>query len=289
MAVHISNDVLKRRGLFYSLRSRPLQTIYFRMKRVILERIRVYRRKRIINKLESFTVSPPATITLGENLELKNLDKFREQFKSEKYTFIKDFFCPDTYNKICDSFPHEVFFNYPKNGIKFYSWSDESRWIRGRNNNTYKASNSKKFFELYPTFKNLYDFLDSSEMSEKVKMITNSSEAELYSIAITRSQEGSFLSPHLDTIGENRKAGEKAMCNFIYFINAGGSSPEHCGGTGLYHDNEFNNPIFIPTTMRNSALIYDSVEQLYHGYDLMAPGSFRWAMVFQFKLSDAPL
>ncbi len=289
MAVHISNDVLKRRGLFYSLRSRPLQTIYFRMKRAILERIRVYRRRKIINKLKSFTVSPPATITLGENLELKNLGKFREQFNSEKYTFIKDFFCTDTYNKICDSFPHEVFFNYPKDGTKFYSWSDESRWIRGRNNTTYTASNGKQFFELYPTLKNLYDFLDSSEMSEKVKIITNSRDAELSSIAITRAQEGSFLSPHLDTIGENRKAGDKVMCNIIYFLLAGGSSPEHSGGTGLYLDNEFNNPIFIPTTMRNSALIYDGVEQFYHGYDLMAPGSFRWAMVFQFKLSEAPL
>ena len=217
------------------------------------------------------------------------LDKFRKQFKSERYAFIKDFFCPDTYNKICESFPHEVFFNYPQNGVKFYSWSDESRWVRGKNSTTYKASNGKQFFEIYPTFRKLYDFLDSSEMSEKVKIITNSRKAELFSIAITRAQEGSFLSPHLDTIGENRKAGDKVMCNIIYFLLAGGSSPENSGGTGLYLDNEFNNPIFIPTTMRNSALIYDSVEPFYHGYDLMAPGSFRWAIVFQFKLSDASL
>ena len=146
---------------------------------------------------------------------------------------------------------------------------------------------SQQFCEMYPSYQKLYKFLDSKEMAEKVKAITNSSEASLYSIALSRAEEGSFLSPHVDTITtpENLKPGEKVMMNFIYFLLAGGNSPENTGGTGLYLDNEFKNPIFIPSPLRNSALLYDSIEQFYHGFDLMAPGSFRWAIVFQFKIS----
>ena len=136
----------------------------------------------------------------------------------------------------------------------------------------------------------LYDFLDSTEMSEKVKTITNSQKAELYSILLSRAEEGSFLSPHIDSISTaKRKPNEKVMMNFIYFLLSGGNSPKHSGGTGLYYDNEFDNSIFIPPTIKNSALLYDSIEQFNHGFDVMAPGSFRWAITFQFKLSKMNL
>jgi len=284
MAVNISIELLKKRGLFYSLRSRPLKTIFFRIKRFVFEKIRVYRRKKIILKLEPYIVSPPTDIILGKNFEFKNLEIVSEQYASQNYAFIENFFSQDTYNKICDSFPHEVFFNYPRNGSKFYSWSEEFRWIRDDNNTTYDEKNAETFFHLYPTFKKLFNFLNSEDMSEKVKIITNSHEAQLYSIALTRAKEGSFLSPHTDTISTVKKPGEKIMMNFIYFLIGGGSSPVNSGGTSLYHDNEFNKLIFTPPTIKNSALLYDSIEQFHHGFDVMAPGSFRWSIVFQYKL-----
>ena len=285
MAINVSIELLKKRGLFFSLKSRPLQTIFFRITRFVFEKIRVYRRKKVILKLEPYIVSPPTEMILGQNFEFENLKKLREQYLSQNYAFIENFFSQNSYNKICDSFPHEVFFNYPRNGSKFYSWSEESRWVRGDNNTTYDKKNGETFFHLYPTFKKLFNFLDSEHMSEKVKILTNSNEAELYSIALTRAEEGSFLSPHIDTISSKKNPGEKIMMNFIYFLIGGGSSPVNSGGTGLYHDNEFNQSIFTPPTIKNSALIYDSIEQFNHGFDVMAPGAFRWSIVFQFKLS----
>ncbi len=286
MAIKISNSVLSERGLFHSFKSAPIVTITFKIKRTVYEILRSFKRKKILKKLSSFKVSPPDKINLGSNLNSNNISLFANQFKTEKFTFINDFFCPDTFDSLSNSFPHEVFFNYPKNGSKFYSWSDESRWCNSKDKKLMKRP-SREFLEIYPTYQKLYDFLDSEEMSEKVKSITNSSEASLYSIALSRAQEGSFLSPHIDTITtpENLKPGEKVMMNFIYFLLAGGSTPEKSGGTGLYLDNEFKKPIFIPSPLRNSALLYDSIEQFYHGFDLMAPGSFRWAIVFQFKIS----
>ena len=286
MAINISINLLKKRGLFFSFRSRPFQTIFFRLKRIFLEQYRIYKRRKLIRKMEPIEGQISTDIALGVNFEEASLEKYQKEYESNKYTYIENFFSSETHNKLCDSFPNELFFNYPRNGSKFYSWSDESRWIRGDNTSVFSKSNGKEFFQLYPHYRKLYDFLDSKEMSEKVKIITNSKEAELYSISITRAKEGCFLSPHLDTVSKDRKPNEKIMMNFIYFLLAGGGSPENCGGTGLYLDNEFNNPVFIPKTLRNSALLYDSIEQYSHGFDLMVPGSFRWAIVFQFKISS---
>ena len=74
------------------------------------------------------------------------------------------------------------------------------------------------------------------------------------------------------------------MINVIYFLLAGGANPENSGGTGIYKDNKFEKPIFVPNTLLNSALIYNSTQEFYHGFDLMAPGTFRWAITSQYKI-----
>jgi len=286
MAIKISQKLLSKKGLFFSYKKHPLQTVIFKMKGIIYELHRLFYKKRIMRDLQLYKISPPKSISLGANMDSGDIDHFAQEFNDKKYTFIENFFSQDTFNKLCDSFPHEVFFNYPKNGAKHYLWSDDSRLCINSNKELYREP-SLDFLETYPTFKKLYNFLSSDEMSEKVKSITKASEATLYSIALTRAEGGSYLAPHVDSVASQGeiKPGEKVMMNFIYFLLSGGSSPENSGGTGLYLDNEFKTPIYIPSSLRNTALLYDSIEQFYHGFNTMAPGSFRWAIVFQFKIS----
>ena len=54
---------------------------------------------------------------------------------------------------------------------------------------------------------------------------------------------------------------------------------------GRKKDNEFNKPIFIPTTLNNSCLIYDSSENFFHGFKRMKPEGYRKAITFAF-MSD---
>lgn len=286
MAIRVSKKLLIDKGLLFSFRKKPLSAVIFKIKSIFYEFHRLFYKKRILKDLQFYKTAPPKTINLGLNMDSSKIDHFRQEFKDKKYTFIENFFSEDTFNKLCDSFPHEIFFNYPKNGSKYYLWSDDSRLCINSNKELYKEPNLQ-FLETYPTYKKLYDFLSSDNMSEKVKTITKSSEATLYSIAITRAEGGSYLAPHLDTVASQleMKTGDKVMMNFIYFLLSGGSSPENSGGTGLYLDNEFERPIYIPSSLRNTALLYDSIEQFYHGFNTMAPGSFRWAIVFQFKIS----
>ena len=69
------------------------------------------------------------------------------------------------------------------------------------------------------------------------------------------------------------------------FVEGNDNCIEYSGGTGIYKDNEFNKPIFIPTTLNNSCLIYDSSENFFHGFKRMKPEGYRKAITFAF-MSD---
>ncbi|MDA8799324.1 hypothetical protein OAQ94_06325 [Gammaproteobacteria bacterium] len=284
MAFNISQALLKSKRL-PSMRLRPFYTLAFKIKRFFLEVFRSFKKKLIVRKLKLFKTPPsPPDIILGKNFELEGLGKISQQYKSNKYAFIENFFSKETHDKLCDSFPHEVFFSYPRHGSKFYKWSDETRFIKNDDATLFNPSNGKEFFSLYPMYRDLYSFLASIDMIKKVKTLTDSKDAVLYSIFLTRAEEGSFLSPHIDSVALNAQSKSKEMINIIYFLLSGGRSPDQAGGTGLYHDNEFKHPIFIPQTLRNSALVYDSINQINHGFDVMAPGAFRWAIAIQYKI-----
>ena len=55
-------------------------------------------------------------------------------------------------------------------------------------------------------------------MIKKVKTLTDSKDAVLYSISLTRAEEGSFLSPHIDSVALNAQSKSKEMINIIYFF-----------------------------------------------------------------------
>ena len=46
-------------------------------------------------------------------------------------------------------------------------------------------------------------------------------------------------------------------------------------------DNEFKKPIFIPTTVKNSAIIYNGRENFFHGFDIIKKKTLRKALSFQ--------
>ena len=56
------------------------------------------------------------------------------------------------------------------------------------------------------------------------------------------------------------------------------------GATGIYNDNDFNSPIFIPNSLKNTLLIYSSTTNLFRGFQLtkMPNNVYRKAINFQF-------
>ena len=67
----------------------------------------------------------------------------------------------------------------------------------------------------------------------------------------------------------------------IYFVD-GSEDPIKSGGTGIYADPDFEQPLLTPQTLKNSVLIYNSKNNFFHGFDIMKKNSFRHAITFQF-------
>lgn len=127
----------------------------------------------------------------------------------------------------------------------------------------------------------MYNFLlHSDQITSLIYSITKLNDFKVWSIACSLAKEGSFLTSHMDTVADDKSVPH--MINIIYFVD-GAKDPEYSGGTGIYEDNEFKKPIFIPKTMKNSALIYDSKCLFYHGFNIMSKNSFRYAMTFQLR------
>ena len=56
--------------------------------------------------------------------------------------------------------------------------------------------------------------------------------------------------------------------NCIYFVDGENKDLDSAGATSIYKDNNFQELIFQPTSLRNSMLIYNSTVSFYHGFKL---------------------
>ena len=90
----------------------------------------------------------------------------------------------------------------------------------------------------------------------------------------------SYLIPHVDGIGKYLNS----AYNFIYFLDGNNKNTALSGATGIYKDNNFKEPLIIPSTLKNSLLIYESTEIFYHGFDFtkMPNDVYRKTVNFQF-------
>ena len=81
----------------------------------------------------------------------------------------------------------------------------------------------------------------------------------------------------------NQKQIKITILFFLWMDNI--QNPTLGGGTGFYKDNEFQSPIFIPRTIRNSLIIYNQSENFYHGFKTIdCPKTiYRKAINFQIK------
>jgi hypothetical protein len=199
------------------------------------------------------------------NLNQKNFTDFRVN----NYCFIKNFLDEKSWEIIKDSWPSNNNFFLNKSVMKHYYihkiiYSDEDV-------NKLKNENIKIFSRLLLTknFSNLINQIANDRNNYNLSNI-------VYSIASYKS----YLIPHIDSV--SKEMNYHKTLNFIFFVEGNDQCIEYSGGTGIYRDSEFNDPIFIPTTLNNSCLIYDSSENFFHGFKKMGPNGYRKAITFSF-------
>ena len=94
---------------------------------------------------------------------------------------------------------------------------------------------------------------------------------------LNTSEAGSEVIPHKDGIFLSNA---KNFLNIIFFIDASGGP--NSGGLMIARDNELKDVIFDPPRLRNTALIFNSMADVYHGFPPIAKGKFRKVITSQF-------
>ena len=185
------------------------------------------------------------------------------------FTFVDSFFDEKSISIIKSIWPPDYFFYAPDNPLKNYSFG--FRYL----NNQFLTYDD---FDRCQNFKKFYLYLLADKFTNYINQIIGAKNHKILSIVASTAREKSYLIPHQDTIISDNNI--KNIVNVIFFVD-GDNNAEFSGGTGIYQDNEFKEPIFIPPHIKNSAIIYNSKKNLFHGFDIMKKKTFRKAISFQ--------
>lgn len=202
-------------------------------------------------KISNSSTMSSKKVNFNVNIDKSDLAKYSSDLEKKNFAFIENFLTKDCYQHILDNWPSINFFNHNQKIIKFYSIGFRNR--------------DKKKLDYNNSIKNTYNFIESLEFEKFINELVYFEKAEyrISGIASTMVGNNSFLAPHVDGV---QKIDRKTY-NFIYFIDGDNSDPLLSGGTGIYSDNNFEKPIFLPTTLKNSVLVYNTTTDFYHGFN----------------------
>ena len=212
------------------------------------------------------------------NLDKNSIQKTSNDLRQNNFAFVENFLSTESHKYLLNNWPNINYFKHVKKIIKHYNiafaYSPKQPINKtfGKFNHSYEL---RKFYELLLSneFKKFYSNLVNFENENY----------ELWAINSTMAPNDSYLVPHIDGINKNREI--KQPYNFIYFLDGYEENPSLGGATGIYKDNEFKLPILIPSTIRNSLLIYNQSENFYHGFKTIEcpKGICRNTISFQIK------
>lgn len=232
---------------------------------------------------------------LGKSKKVKSRVKYEfalpSSLREEKrlfgevgYVFVPDIFARYFHLSLVSDFPSKRFFNPKSNPVKSYDFGFH-----------YFAKQGISFDQIrnmsrFPTLSALYEMLLTSQFSESVtELCGDNVERSCYSIVCSRASSGSILVPHKDTVAGSTNTDKGSFINIIFFVSAHGPEGAELGATGIYRDNQFVEPLLIPPTLENSALIYNSSANFFHGFPKMGRGTSRITVNAQFARKDTSL
>ena len=208
------------------------------------------------------------------NLDENSIQKISNELKLNNFTFVENFLSEESYKYLMNSWPNINYFDHNKQIIKHYSSKSEWSYEKSFNNLNYSVD-----------LRNFYKFLLSNEFKKFYTDLVNFEKKDYNICAISSSMasNGSYLIPHIDGVMKNSQT--KQHYNFIFFLDGHDENPILGGGTGFYKDNEFQFPIFIPRTIKNSLVIYNQSENFYHGFKTIEcpKNIYRKTINFQIK------
>lgn len=235
---------------------------------ILLRRKTYWFRKVIRYALRKIDVTKP---NLGQNFKpsWNSFKDHAEQLQRDGFVFVENFL---------DEFDAEVFRqNWP--GSRYFGpispdedhKTSDKGFVCDFGKPVFDTAKSPYMWKLFQMF------LDDSFTNEVGALCGDGINRYPYHMLAQNSFWGSGLAPHRDSV-DNRYTNK---INFIYFVDANGSGWE-AGGTAILRFNNFDNPIFVPTNLKNSCLFYYSESELFHGFPTMKIGKFRNNVIAHF-------
>lgn len=277
MAIKLSKEkiIFANQNIFGSFYPSSLEKNFLDKIRIKICKILLFFFTYILN-IKNFCLRVINFNKIKKNCKLNNI-KLNFSTESSKHLlehgwcFIENFCDKENHNLVRENFPSEFFFNFKPTSIKYYA----------RGFRSIKKS-KPKLIDSFLSLNDFYEFLNSKIADELFSVFLNDKDKNYscYSITSSYLKKNNFLIPHQDGIAS--KSNTKMIYNFIYFIDGNNENAEYSGATGIFRDNEFQSPIFIPKNLKNTCLVYNSTDNFYHGFKLVEKFGFRKALTFQF-------
>jgi hypothetical protein len=233
--------------------------------------------KRKIFRVFGFNLSKKNEIkdfNFSINLDDSYIEKASKELQSKGYLFIENFFEEKSHENLLKSWPNINYFDHVKKITKSYNVGFQ-----------YKGNNFAEIFtniSKYDGFYKAYEFLISNELKEFYnKLLLFENQIYLISdISSSMATDGDSLICHQDGIINSENI-NPYKC--IFFVDGYEQNPILGGATGLYNENNFDSPIFIPKSIRNSLIIFANSKQFYHGFKTIdcPKGVYRKTINFQ--------
>ena len=183
------------------------------------------------------------------------------------FLFVDNFIDARSYKLLLQNWPKKRWFEplrFHQNGK---SYDSGLRWNYAKSRFDISIKQNPAIFDLYIQFK-------SQEFCNNLTAISNDGiKRQNFSLLLTQSYSHSYLTPHQDSIGPDTKV-NKSLINVIYFVEANGEGWE-AGGTSIFADATFNKPVLVPRNLNNTALLYRTSHQVWHGFPKIKFRRFR--------------
>lgn len=203
-----------------------------------------------------------------------NLEAGAKHFQKQGWVLLEDILARDFHQELIKNWPKRYFLEPPKKLVKSYDLGFV--W-------TYGQINDPLYLDRYPAIAKIFNYLRSEEFCKRIKEFVGlTKDFVCYSFLLNITYPGSQVAPHKDGVYNNTDTSH--FLNIIFFINGIGGKAS--GGLALARDNELKDIIIEPQKLINTALIYDSKANFYHGFKPVEPGKFRWAINAQFCEKD---
>jgi len=131
---------------------------------------------------------------------------------------------------------------------------------------------------------NTYRIFRSDQLAVQIsRLMDKDVVAECYWTTLNNSFWGTGLAPHRDTPSLDLSGFDRRI-NLVYFVEANGEGWDS-GGTSILATNDFTSPIFVPTVLKNSLLVYRTGAEFFHGFPPVRYRKFRRAMTAHFRVA----